>query len=120
MASMHFTRDPACVGVCRDFVERTLRSRPPELVDRAVLVTSELVTNAIRHTVGGGVLEVVLGPGQLRLEVRDSSHEQPVEALPRPNAAGGRGLPIVSSLASHWGVDESRSGKTVWATFDDR
>jgi anti-sigma regulatory factor (Ser/Thr protein kinase) len=120
VSSMRFTRDPECVGACRDFVEQALGSRPVELVDRAVLVTSELVTNVIRHTSDGGVLEVVVGPDHLRLEVSDFSHRQPVEVHHSPRATGGMGLPIVSSLSSSWGVQESRAGKTVWATFDPR
>jgi anti-sigma regulatory factor (Ser/Thr protein kinase) len=115
---MHFTSDPECVAACRDFVERTLRPRSVELVDRAVLVTSELVTNAIRHTHCGGSLEVVIAPEQLRLEVSDFSHTQPRELPPSQSATHGRGLPIVSTLASNWGVHESGAGKTIWATFD--
>src|ERR1700722_34276 len=71
---MHFTKDPECVAVCRDFVVQTLGPRPVELVDRAVLVASELVTNVIRHTSNGGTLEVIFGSDQLRLEVSDFSH----------------------------------------------
>jgi anti-sigma regulatory factor (Ser/Thr protein kinase) len=115
---MHFTRDPECVAACRDFVEQALRPRPVELVDRATLVTSELVTNVIRHTSDGGLLELVVAPEQLRLEVSDFSHNQPLELPHDESATQGRGLPIVSSLSSDWGVHESRSGKTVWATFD--
>ena len=114
---MHFANDPECVSACRDFVERSLRPRSVELVDRAVLVASELVTNVIRHTPNGGLIEVVIAPEQLRLEVSDFSRTQPRE-LPRQCVAHGRGLPIVSRLASEWGVQENGAGKTIWATFD--
>ncbi len=118
MTRMHFTNDPECVAACRDFVERALRPRSVELVDRAVLVTSELVTNAIRHTRQGGSLEVVIGPELLRLEVSDYSHSEPRQLPHGESAMHGRGLPIVSTLASDWGVHESGAGKTIWATFD--
>ncbi len=120
MTRMHFTKDPECVAVCRHFVEQALRPRPVELVDRAVLVTSELVTNVIRHTPNGGRLELIIAPEQLRLEVTDFSHDQPFELPHGDSAVHGRGLPIVSLLSSSWGVHESRAGKTVWATFDQR
>jgi len=89
-----------------------------ELVDRAVLVTSELVTNVIRHTQNGGTLELIFAPEQLRLEVSDLSHDQPLELPHGESATHGRGLPIVSTMSSNWGVQESRAGKTIWAIFD--
>jgi signal transduction histidine kinase len=115
---MHFTNDPECVAACRDFVAQALRSRPVEVVDRAVLVASELVTNVIRHTPTGGVLEVIVARQQLRLEVSDFSHDQPLELPHGESATHGRGVPIVTSLSSNWGVHQSRAGKTIWATFD--
>jgi anti-sigma regulatory factor (Ser/Thr protein kinase) len=115
---MHFTKDPECVAACRDFVERALRPHPVELVDRAVLVTSELVTNVIRHTQNGGTLELIFAPERLRLEVSDLSHDRPLELPHDRSATHGRGLPIVSTMSSNWGVQESRAGKTIWATFD--
>jgi anti-sigma regulatory factor (Ser/Thr protein kinase) len=87
------------------------------LVDRAVLVTSELVTNVILHTPNGGLLELVIAPEQLRLEVSDASHQYPVEVPHGVATDHGRGLPIVASLANDWGVQEGSAGKTVWATF---
>ncbi len=120
MTKMHFTKDPDCVAACRDFVKQALCPRPVELVDRATLVASELVTNVIRHTSDGGSLELVVAPDQLRLEVSDLSHNQPLELPHDESAIRGRGLPIVSSLSSAWGVHESHAGKTIWATFDLR
>ena len=77
MTRMHFTKDPDCVAACRDFVKQALCPRPVELVDRATLVASELVTNVIRHTSDGGSLELVVAPEQLRLEVSDFSTISP-------------------------------------------
>lgn len=117
MARMHFTNDPKCVAACREFVAQALHSRPAELVDRAVLVASELVSNVVRHTPNGGKIEVIVAAQQLRLEVSDFSYDQPIPLPHSDTAIDGRGLPIVSSLASTWGVQESRAGKTIWATF---
>jgi hypothetical protein len=67
MTVMHFTKAPEGVAACRDFVEEALRSCPVELFDRAVLVTSELASNVIRHTQNGGLLELAIGSYQLQL-----------------------------------------------------
>lgn len=114
---IHFTKDPGCVAACRGFVENELGQRSPELRDRAVLVASELVTNAILHTANGGTLDLIISPTQLRLEVSDGSHTAPVERAHGPSDVCGRGLPIVSRLSDDWGVRRSPSGKTIWATF---
>ncbi len=120
MTRMHFTKDPDCVAACREFIVSALRPRSGDLVDRAVLVASELVTNAIRHTPDGGTIDVQVAPELLRLEVSDASHTHPAELPHGEHATHGRGLPIISSLASSWGVHDSATGKTVWATIDLR
>ena len=99
---------------------RTLRERchhlPPPVLDDALLLTSELVTNAVRH--GTGEIHCCLwtGPKVLRVEVSEagSSFPMPVEA--GPDALSGRGLHIVSTIAARWGAasDPSNHGKTVW------
>jgi anti-sigma regulatory factor (Ser/Thr protein kinase) len=109
-----------CVAECRGFVERALESRPTDLIDRAVLVTSERVTNVILHTPNGGLLELVVATERLRLEVSDISLQTPME-VPHDNTSDyGRGLPIVESLADDWGIRLGGAGKTVWASFKPR
>ncbi len=117
MARMRFTKDQECVAECRNFVDRGLRTHPNELRERVVLVTSELVTNVILHTPNGGQLELVVASQHVRVQVSDFSHDQLTELPHGQFALHGRGLPIVASLASTWGVHENSSGKTVWATF---
>ena len=71
------------------------------------LLTTELVSNAVRH--GGAdesnrvVLHVALAPGCLRVEVCDPGRGFEVR-MPHPYGEGGYGLFIVSEVASRWGV----------------
>jgi anti-sigma regulatory factor (Ser/Thr protein kinase) len=88
-----------------------------ELVDRARLIVSELVANAVLH--GSGTLTVALlrSSRSVRLEVCDDG-DGPVRvtrgAVDRP---AGRGLLIVEGLADGWGVDQGDRGKVVWAVM---
>lgn len=89
-----------------------------DLRHAALLVVSELVTNALRH--GGGAemqLELRLTPGHLRIGVRDTA----TEALPAARSAEddeetGRGLAIIDGVSDQWGVEHlGARGKRVWA-----
>ena len=118
-------------AAARRFVRDTLRSweltgrseDQDALVDDAVLLTSELVTNAVLHAgtpvqvtcrlVGdelNGAVEIAVldrRPAELRLEVPQAT----AEAAERTN---GRGLQLPSQLASAWGVTYARAAKAVW------
>ncbi|MGW2939858.1 SpoIIE family protein phosphatase [Streptomyces sp. NPDC001156] len=93
------------------------------LSDSAEVLTSEVVTNALLH--GDSDVDVCLRgyPDHLRVEVRDSdSHPAMLVDLgpDEDKAEGGRGLLIVSALASSWGNSPSGRGKTVWFEVDAR
>ncbi|MDQ0956794.1 anti-sigma regulatory factor (Ser/Thr protein kinase) [Streptomyces sp. B4I13] len=98
---------------------------PGELCADAVLLVSELATNAVRHTLGTRFLCGVglVAEGCLRLEVHD--HDRTGRGLPRcepgPDDEGGRGLLLVEQLSQAWGVDRSTltGGNAVWATLAD-
>jgi GAF domain-containing protein len=126
---------PAAVAAARHFVRDTLRSwelagqsdDQDALVADAVLLTSELVTNAVLHAgtpvqvtcrllgdeLGESVEIAVLdrGPAQLRPDLPHTT----AEAAERTN---GRGLQLPSELASAWGVTYARSAKAVWFRMD--
>ncbi|WJV51172.1 ATP-binding protein [Streptomyces flavofungini] len=91
----------------------------PGRAETAELLASELVTNALVHTDRDAVLTASVGPGRLRVEVRDF-----VGCRPRPRAPGneedthGRGLLLVQSLADAWGVRAHGVGKVVWFELD--
>jgi anti-sigma regulatory factor (Ser/Thr protein kinase) len=87
-------------------------------VDDAVLVVSEMVTNAVRHGRGRVRLRLHWADGHLRVEVRDASARLPKLLPPSPTAERGRGLRIVSRLASRWGSARLRDGKVVWVDLE--
>lgn len=102
-------------AVARATVARRAREMGLEqLVDDACLLVTELVTNAILHGRGlCGLTVRPLGPGP-RIEVRDASRVPRVLGWASEHALTGRGLRLVSSVASRWGVDPDGAGKVVW------
>ena len=89
------------------------------LVDRAVLVASELVTNAVVHARTDLRLRMELRGDLLHLAVRDGSPRLlRLVTIPDPQAEGGRGLLVVEQLARAWGVNRHPDGgKVVWCTL---
>nr|WP_225797192.1 ATP-binding protein [Streptomyces aculeolatus] len=90
--------------------------------ESAVLVVSELVTNAVVHARVPTGREIqtrfVRQDGAVRIEVHDASGVWPVPRV--PDESGGYGLLLVQALASRWGVVErERVGKAVWAVVAD-
>jgi anti-sigma regulatory factor (Ser/Thr protein kinase) len=86
--------------------------------DVAVLLTSELVTNAIRHEVTGIVtLAITCSAGQLRVDVHDTSRVLPMLVDAPLDAEAGRGLMLVSTLSAEWGFYRTPAGKAVYFTI---
>jgi anti-sigma regulatory factor (Ser/Thr protein kinase) len=84
----------------------------------AVLLTSEVVTNAIRHEAGESVLLVITGGhNELRVEVHDTSPAVPVLVDGLPDAETGRGLLLVASMSADWGFYRTLPGKAVYFTL---
>ncbi|MEE1755778.1 ATP-binding protein [Streptomyces sp. SP18CS02] len=115
-----WTCDPRCVGAARRALRTALTGwNLGAIEDAALLVLSELLTNAVRHArVTGRQVETRFRrvPGGLRIEVHDASESRPEMGLPDADAVGGRGLPLVDVLADKWGVCERQGpGKVVWA-----
>jgi anti-sigma regulatory factor (Ser/Thr protein kinase) len=116
--SRQFSPMPSSVSDARHFVQRALASCPPEIVDRVQLITSELATNCVVHARTPFQVQVTSREGEIKVEVRDSSHEQPVARRPRNDEPTGRGLMIVDALSDDWGVlPIGRGGSTVWFTM---
>jgi anti-anti-sigma factor len=92
-----------------------------ELIDRAMLVASELVTNAVVHTHGPLRLRLELVAERLHLAVADQSPRLlGLAADPGdPDAEGGRGLLVVDQLTSSWGVQHPpEGGKVIWCVLE--
>jgi len=86
--------------------------------DAAVLVISELVTNAIVHTAGGVVVcELHDSENTLRIAVRDEgcTPGEPRPSPQLPEEEHGRGLLLVDALCRAWGAQEHGPGLLVWA-----
>ncbi|WP_258534849.1 SpoIIE family protein phosphatase [Streptomyces sp. PT12] len=83
------------------------------LADRAALLVSELVTNAVRHAGGPIQMRMVLG-ATLLVEVTDPVPDPPLERDALPDDEGGRGLLLVASESRRWGTRREPAGKTVW------
>ncbi|MEU4095483.1 ATP-binding protein [Streptomyces sp. NPDC026673] len=118
---MWFTPFPKTVYIARRQVSRVLAGWgvPDDAVDTAVLITSELVTNAIRHCGTRHLVhvEVTDDGDQVLLEVSDPSREHPRPAVAPSYAESGRGLMLVRAAAADFGArDREPVGKTVWAT----
>jgi anti-sigma regulatory factor (Ser/Thr protein kinase) len=87
----------------------------------AILLVSELVTNALRY--GRPPLSMVARRGQrtLRVEVHDGAPDGRPRLRPLdPETPGGLGLLLVEALATRWGWSEADGGKYVWFELDLR
>ncbi|MCE7550975.1 SpoIIE family protein phosphatase [Streptomyces thermodiastaticus] len=113
------------VATARSFVRDTLQGWGfADVVDDAVVLTSELVTNAVVHA--GTAAEVVClrSDHGVRIEVSDRypEREVPVQSAPvsmgSPDQEGGRGLQLCAALAGRWGVEYTPTHKTVWFQLD--
>ena len=126
VATATYQPEPKAAAAARLFVRDTLQAWAVTgaadrrgLVDDAVLLTSELVTNAVVHAgtavqvtcrLVEGAVEVVVSdghPGRLVPEVLDG---EPIAA----DRIGGRGLLMPAALASAWGVAYGRASEAVW------
>jgi anti-sigma regulatory factor (Ser/Thr protein kinase)/CheY-like chemotaxis protein len=85
-----------------------------ELIDDATLVVSELVTNAVEHARSTCAVILNRSEGGVRIEVRDQGPGSPSLQPPSDTAEGGRGLMIVSALATAWGTQATPYAKSVW------
>ncbi|MGI8683517.1 MAG: response regulator [Acidimicrobiales bacterium] len=113
--STYLEGDARSSAAARRFVEETLRRWECEdVLDAVTLLVSELVTNSVVHAGSGAEVAVLLKPDALRIEVSDSGGGTPGRRDADGGATSGRGLSMVETLSSAWGVEQAGSGKTVW------
>jgi anti-sigma regulatory factor (Ser/Thr protein kinase) len=85
------------------------------VLDEAVLLLSELVTNAMRHGAPPITAEVTCrGTSGMQVRVSDGNPAAPTARDAGPGDQSGRGVGIVDMLSDAWGVDPTPNGKTVW------
>ncbi|MFJ9380229.1 ATP-binding protein [Streptomyces sp. NPDC101455] len=104
-------------GQCRRIVRAALHYwRLASIADTAELLTSELVTNALRHGAGHDIgMRVFLSEAHLVIEVRDGSANRPVLRQATPEDEDGRGLVLVDAMADKWGT--SADGTMTWCSL---
>jgi anti-sigma regulatory factor (Ser/Thr protein kinase) len=122
-AAMVFPAAPESVPGAREAAARTLAAwRIPRAIDTALLVVSELMSNAVQHTAAARA-ELVLthGSGLLLVEVRDDSNCPPALVRSIGDAESGRGLQLVHALSTDWGwTPLNTDRKSVWALLPVR
>lgn len=101
-------------GGARQFVREVLGEWGTD-ADDAALISSELVTNAIRYNGERCTLFLYLEGDRLTVEVEDECTELPILQTPGSRRPNGRGLRIVDALSSRWGFRQVEGGKVVWA-----
>jgi anti-sigma regulatory factor (Ser/Thr protein kinase) len=127
VATAAYQPEPTAAAAARRFVRDTLQTwfingaatMGHGLVDDAVLLTSELVTNAVVHAgtpvevtckLTGGGIEVVVSDGHPARLVPEPPENEHIPA----ERTSGRGLLLPAALASAWGVTYGQAAKAVW------
>ena len=112
-------RHPSEVERGRKHVADACRAYERDLAETAMLLASELITNALRH--GTGEITVLVTPvdGAVRVDVADENPMPPRARNARWQDEGGRGLLIVEKLATSWGMESlpQGRGKSIWFTL---
>ncbi|MEA3018761.1 MAG: hypothetical protein QOI47_285 [Actinomycetota bacterium] len=108
--------DTSSAGHARRFVDQVLsRWHCDALLDDVQLLVSELVTNAVVHAGSEVEVAVRLLTDAVRIEVVDRSPAVQLRPKrPSEDDESGRGLLLVETMASAWGVEPIEGGKSVW------
>jgi signal transduction histidine kinase len=103
--------------LCAQWLGKTVGASPAaqDCIDRASLVISELVTNAVNAGCVGAVVRIDLHRHLVRVGVTDDGVGLPQVQHPTASEGHGRGLQIVERLSLAWGVTAVPAGKLVWA-----
>lgn len=120
VSALKLSGDASGLASARRWVDEFLSAagvhRP--CIDDAVLIVSELTSNAVRHGAGGVLCELAMfGPGRCFVSVADFGGGRPGIVDHDEVQIGGHGLVIVERLALDWGVAEFDGGKAVFAVI---
>lgn len=106
--------EPHAAAMARRWLAEILEGWPEPQVETTRLLVSEVVTNAVLHACSDVEVRVRMHDRGVRVEVADRLPSAPLPKPYRPDAATGRGLRLLATLAERWGVSPSPDGKTVW------
>lgn len=113
------------VATARSFVRDTLQGWGfADIIDDAVVLTSELVTNAVVHAGTHADVLCLRSAEGLRIEVSDRYPEREIPlqgslaTMGSPDREGGRGLQLCAAIAGRWGVEYTPTHKQVWFQLD--
>ncbi|MER6409531.1 SpoIIE family protein phosphatase [Streptomyces humidus] len=113
------------VATARSFVRDTLQGWGfADIIDDAVVLTSELVTNAVVHAGTHADVLCLRSDDGVRIEVADRYPEREIPlqgslaAMGSPDREGGRGLQLCAAIAARWGVEYTPTHKQVWFRLD--
>lgn len=121
--SRAFPSRPESTAEARRFVQEAVADGlHPQVLADALLLTNELVTNAVRHARHSSAdpidVTISLDDGVLRVTVRDGGPGfDPAQPRER-TGEGGWGLDLLEALSSRWGVDGTEAGTDVWFEID--
>ncbi len=114
-AEVALPADASAAAEARRFVRSWLQAHDLEPhADTVLLLTSEIVTNAVLHTARPSHLTISSTGAAVRVELRDSSPTGPTRRRHSVSATTGRGLRLLEDLASEWGWRPDGGGKVLW------
>ncbi|WP_216590806.1 SpoIIE family protein phosphatase [Streptomyces brasiliscabiei] len=124
-AAASFAAVSRSVATARSFVRDTLQGWGfADIVDDAVVLTSELVTNAVVHAGTSADVLCLRADDGVRIEVADRYPEREIPLqgshinMGSPDREGGRGLQLCAAMATRWGVEYTPTHKQVWFQLD--
>lgn len=113
---LQLTADTHAAGQARQFLSAHLcHAHCAPLLEDALLLVSEAVTNAVRH--GQAPVFVALdcrNDTGLRVNVYDANPAVPKPSRHSLHRESGRGLQLIARTATHWGIESRHPGKAVW------
>ncbi|GAA4350820.1 ATP-binding protein [Angustibacter luteus] len=112
--------EPSSARLARRLVTQAMDGAQEQVLRRAALVTSELVSNSVRHARGGMSLALNRLNGGWIVAVADDSSAPPQLRDAGPLSENGRGMLIVDRVSEQLGWSRTPTGKVVWAQFADR
>lgn len=115
-----FAGDQTTIRSARQFVRSSLTGlHAGELIDTAVLITSEFAANSIEHANSPYAVEVEQRANGVEIAVRDLSPLVPEQIAARPDSPSGRGISIVAALGNGWDSTPTPAGKRVSARLNN-